>query len=144
MHTIASLFLAMSLSVALAPPAAAQMNMLNDTVVHGDTAKVPHPTKDDPYAFAPVDVEPKPKDDFRAHLVYPPEAKRRGIEGRVDLRFKILENGRVGKIVVERSTHQLLNRAAVEAIKRTTFTPAVKGGKPVAVWTSLSVDFRMR
>ena len=84
--------------------------------------------RDDPYAFTPVDSEPWSSQDPVSRSVYPPEAVRRGIEGRVYLRFKVLKTGLVGKVLVEKSAHPLLTQAAIDAIRGLTFTPAVRNG----------------
>ncbi len=144
MHRVTK-FLLIGCAAVWALPAAAQQSLLNDTVVHyGDSVKARQHYKEDPYAFAPVEKEPKAKDDVQLYIVYPPEAKRRGIEGRVFLRFKVLANGHVGTVLVAKSSHPILNKAAVEAIKRCHFSPGIQGGKPVAVWVSQAIEFRLK
>jgi protein TonB len=49
---------------------------------------------------------------------YPASARRRGISGTVDLEILILPNGLVGGVqVVESSTHQILDEAALESVR---------------------------
>jgi protein TonB len=63
--------------------------------------------------------------------VYPEEARRRGQEGRVLLRLRIDESGRVRSAeIVESSGHEALDRAAVGAVREWRFLPATVGGVP--------------
>ena len=60
------------------------------------------------------------------NIRYPEKARRRGIEGRVELSFVILENGTTSDIkVVGTSTHWLLEESAKEAVARTRIRKAV-------------------
>ena len=63
---------------------------------------------------------------------YPPEAKRLGIEGKVELKLGIDENGRVVQVkVIERGGHGF-DEAAVKAMRLARFKPAMTSdGKAV-------------
>ena len=53
------------------------------------------------------------------NLVYPAEARRAGLGGRVTVGFIIFEDGLVRNIrIVESSGHDLLDRTVIEAVKR--------------------------
>jgi protein TonB len=61
--------------------------------------------------------------------VYPMEAAQKGIQGKVQLRFTIQENGRVSEVSVVRSSgHSMLDQAILEAIKLASpFSPLPQG-----------------
>lgn len=106
--------------------------------------KVETDASEDPYAFTPVESEPQPTTDVRKNIVYPELARKAGIEGHVYLRFKVLKSGGVGEVIVEKSDHKILEDAAIEAIKKCKFTPAIQNGAPIDVWTSQTIDFRLK
>lgn len=58
------------------------------------------------------------------HLVYPPVARRMGWEGKVTLSFVICRDGRVREVaVLEGSGRSLLDRCAIETVKKITDFP---------------------
>jgi len=64
---------------------------------------------------------------------YPRSALRAGASGNVVLRIEVRPDGRVGDVsVVESSRHRELDRAAVRAVRRWRFEPALQDGRPVA------------
>lgn len=64
---------------------------------------------------------------------YPRSALRAGASGNVVLRIEVRPDGRVGEVgVVESSRHRELDRAAVRAVRRWRFQPALEDGRPVA------------
>ena len=71
-------------------------------------------------------------------------AKRNGIEGTVLVGALIGKDGRIEKIQVIESENEILNAAAVTAVKETTFTPAKQNGQPVRVWTRVPITFKLR
>ena len=69
--------------------------------------------------------------------------------GRVNIsspiaRALIGKDGRIEKIQVIESENEILNAAAVTAVKETTFTPAKQNGQPVRVWTRVPITFKLR
>ncbi|MBA3393172.1 MAG: energy transducer TonB [Deltaproteobacteria bacterium] len=108
-----------------------------------DPTKPPPPPK--PRAVdKPVDATPKPKKEPTAcaeelvkatainkePIEYPAAAREQGIEGQLVLRAHIGVDGKVGLVEVVRSAGALIDEPAVAALKRWTFTPATKCGKP--------------
>jgi len=88
------------------------------------------------YTRARTSDAPKPK--------YPDTARRDGKEGRVLLRVLVNEEGRSASVEVNRSSGvEVLDQAALEAIKRWRFTPARVGEKPVDSWVRIPIDFRL-
>lgn len=77
-------------------------------------------------------------------LTYPPLAKRAGIEGTVVVRVLLGKNGRVEKTTVLKSLGGGCDEAAVEAIRKLRFTPGLQRDKPVRVYISIPVHFRLQ
>ena len=85
---------------------------------------------------APVPGNPRPR--------YPQVARTRGHEGRVLIRVSVLGDGRVGSAAVSRSSgHGSLDRAALKAVKRWRFEPALRAGRPVTATLTVPVVFRL-
>jgi protein TonB len=72
---------------------------------------------------------------------YPLMARRLGKEGRVLLRLLIDNTGTLLGIEVVDNAEYGFDRAAVEAVEKSTFLPAVKNGKSVVSQSLLSVKF---
>lgn len=76
------------------------------------------------------------------NLKYPKSARRNEIQGIVVVRFVVLEDGKVGDIVIQRSLDPECDNAAKKAIKKLKrFTPGRQQGKPVKVWFTCPVKF---
>jgi protein TonB len=76
--------------------------------------------------------------------VYPRISRRRGEEGIVILSVEVLASGRTGNIGTVRSSgYPRLDKAAVDAARDTSFTPAQQGGRAVDSTTELSFTFRL-
>jgi protein TonB len=75
---------------------------------------------------------------------YPAAARARGQEGTVLVWVLVGEDGTPEQVQVKESSGwNLLDRAAVDAIKKWRFAPAQRGGKPVADWVLVPVRFRL-
>jgi len=75
---------------------------------------------------------------------YPDSARREGKEGRVLLRVLVDEEGRTKAIEINISSgHDLLDRAATEAIKKWRFVPARAGGKAIETWVKVPIEFQL-
>jgi protein TonB len=78
------------------------------------------------------------------NLVYPSEAQKNNIQGRVVLKFVVNPNGSVDRIEVLRSIDPALDNEAIRVVKiMPKFKPGKQGGIPVPVWFTLPVMFRM-
>jgi protein TonB len=76
---------------------------------------------------------------------YPRRCVRRGQEGVVVLRVRVLVDGSVGTVEVEKSSGVArLDAEAVRAMKRARFRPARRGGEPVVAWVTQPVRFTLR
>ena len=75
---------------------------------------------------------------------YPRVARQAGLGGRVTVRAVIAPDGSVESVEVFASTNPLFNDAAVEAVRRWRYRPALMNGRPVRVFFSVVVDFLVR
>jgi TonB family protein len=94
--------------------------------------------------FGRSDVSP-PRYIENPKPVYPPEARQHGHHGKVLLRVEVLTNGRVGKVEVEKSSgYEVLDQAALEAMKTWRFIPAKRGKVPFRSWINYGFIFQLR
>ncbi|MFC6298096.1 TonB family protein [Pseudomonas sp. CCM 7893] len=75
---------------------------------------------------------------------YPSLALRRNWEGSVGLRIKVLPNGRAGSVeVIKSSGKQVLDDAAVEAVRNWKFVPAKRGDTPIEGFATQTIGFKL-
>lgn len=72
---------------------------------------------------------------------YPEDARKRRIEGTVIYRATISPDGKLIEALLEAGAHELLNRAALEALERMLFVPAARDGRPVQGQISVPFTF---
>jgi len=73
---------------------------------------------------------------------YPRKARRLGYEGIVMLKVLIDENGRVDHLTVLQSCgYDILDRAALSAVKKWLFEPGTEGGIKKKMWVKIPVRF---
>ena len=81
---------------------------------------------------------------LQENVHYPPEAAKKGIQGRVVLQFVIDETGQVEDIKVVRPVSEELDAEAVRVIKSMPkFEPGRQNGEAVSVWYTLPVAFKL-
>lgn len=81
-------------------------------------------------------LNPKPK--------YPMIARRNGYEGVVLLKVYVLENGKVGKLQLEKSSgYEMLDESAKKAVKDWEFIPGKRNGEPVPSWVTVPIRFQL-
>jgi protein TonB len=77
--------------------------------------------------------------------VYPPRAIELGHQGEALVRVRLDTAGAAVEIVLWRGTgHELLDKAALAAVRGWQFMPAVRNGHTVAAWVEIPVRFRLR
>jgi len=73
---------------------------------------------------------------------YPKEARKHGIRGAVWIEVLVLPDGTATNPCVWKSSgHLILDRAAWETATKNKFKPAMKDGKPIAMWVTWRVVF---
>jgi len=77
---------------------------------------------------------------------YPLLARNKGIEGKVWVKFEILKNGKVKDIkIVKSSHHQILDKAAIESIKKANpFPPFPEGLKESSLIINICLRFELK
>ena len=74
---------------------------------------------------------------------YPELARRSKIQGVVILEAVITKEGNVEEVKVLRSLHPMMDQAAVNAVKQWKYKPAMLNGKPVKVYFTVTVNFKL-
>ena len=67
----------------------------------------------------------------RGDLDYPFEARRQKIKGTVVYRVTVDLRGKLVKVVLENGVHPIVDQAALAAVEKTRFLPALQSGEPV-------------
>ncbi len=123
----------------------------------GPTTAISNVTSQRPVAPAPAAPKPVEKAVVRvppstqgkgARITqpeYPPASRRAGEAGTVTLQVFVLETGRAGEVKVARSSgFEKLDEAAIKEVQRNwRFVPGKEDGKPVAMWHTFAVTFRL-
>src|SRR5690606_31137464 len=99
-------------------------------------APAPAPVETPPSASAAYLNNPAPE--------YPSLAQRRGWEGTVLLRVRVLASGKPAEILIHKSSgRDALDQAALRAVKRWSFVPAKRGDVAQEGWVTVPLDFRL-
>jgi len=117
------------------------------TITHQDVPAPSAPVHEAPPAPAPVPVA-KPvnreigvvcpnSDEVRSSIVYPTEAQDNNITGDVTIEFTVDPDGRVANLRVAQPADPVLNRAALNAVKR---FHCIAQGEPVRVRVPFSFN----
>jgi len=103
----------------------------------------PPPPEGPRVKFIPYDDPPQPLSEIRP--VYPEIAQEAGIEGTVVVQVFIDKKGRVQDTVILKGIPNTgLDEAAISAIRKTRFRPARQRERPVGVWISIPVNFKLK
>lgn len=77
--------------------------------------------------------------------VYPSLARYRHWEGLVLLRAHVLADGHCDEVNLQRSSgHEVLDEAALEAVRQWSFVPSRHGSVAVASWVTVPIEFQLR
>ncbi len=110
----------------------------------------PFPTSGSPAAYAGEDPSPQaevPVDEYPVLVTmptpeYPEIAQAAGIEGTVLLRILVTKEGTVKTVLVDEGV-ELLTESAVAAASQAVFRPALRDGRPIAVWVAIPVKYQV-
>jgi TonB family protein len=94
---------------------------------------------------APKAHEPRPYAQVveRVAPIYPPSARRQLLEGRVVAWVYVDAEGKVTRVRIRRSPHELLSDAVETAMSKWKFLPAIKDGKPAESIGEYAIDFNL-
>jgi protein TonB len=94
-----------------------------------------------------IAVEKEPQVDIVAlqkSIEYPEMARKAGIEGQVIVRVLVGKDGKPKKAVVQYTDSKMLDKAAVKAVMKQVFTPAIQNGRAITCWVSIPIKFKLR
>jgi len=75
---------------------------------------------------------------------YPMVARRRGQEGTVIVSAMIHDDGHCHHALLKKSSgHDILDKAALDAVRGWRFTPARRGGQTTVAWVDVPITFRL-
>lgn len=84
------------------------------------------------------------EDFIKKNIVYPPDAKAKGIQGKVYIQFVVEKDGTVTNEVVRRGVNPLLDAEALRVAKLLpAFKPGTMRGKKVRVRYTLPIVFSL-
>ena len=98
-----------------------------------------------PEELIPYDKPPQPVGGWaviQKYLVYPAEYPAQGKTGKVLITAKIDVDGSVLHAEITKSLGSEYDQAAMDALDRVRFTPAMAHNEPVAVWITIPVVFK--
>ncbi len=104
------------------------------------------PVPEEAKVFVPYDTPPKPEGGFariQKNLIYPEEARKASVEGAVIVYIRVTINGEVAKTKIVKSLNPECDKAAIDALKSVKWEPAKQKDKPVSVWVSVPVKFKL-
>ncbi|MGH7727152.1 MAG: TonB family protein [Candidatus Eiseniibacteriota bacterium] len=108
----------------------------------GDSLVIAPPSDELPGFGEYVYVEELPEAITRVSPEYPDIARQSNMEGTVVVQALVGKDGKVKDTRVVKSV-PVLDDAAVSAVKRWVFKPALSNNKPVAVWVAVPVKFSL-
>ena len=89
-------------------------------------------------------VDKIPQAVHKVEPIYPPRAHKKGVCGKVVLRFLVEPDGRVTRpSIVEANPEGYFEQSALDAIRHWRFKPGIYRGKAVATWVVLPVQFKL-
>ncbi len=143
-------------------PEPVQVEAANQPV---EVKAVPEAVEMNTEELAPVDTEPQSKKVYNSveqmpefpggmaemmkflqqNIQYPANAAKNNVEGRVILQFVVEKDGQIGEVKVVRSVDPELDAEALRVVKSMpNFIPGRQDGKPVAVWYTIPISFKLQ
>ena len=108
----------------------------------------PPPDEGPRVRFIPYDDPPVPIGGYGAiqrNIIYPEIAQEAGIDGQVIVQAFVDKKGIVKETIILKGIPNTgLDEAAMDAIRKTKFQPAKQRDRPVGVWISIPVNFRLK
>ncbi|MFN7977550.1 MAG: energy transducer TonB [Vicinamibacterales bacterium] len=124
---------------------AATMDLADPAALTIDPSSVPvKPFAPDVLGLCDVPEATRPRVLHQERAEYPKKVRDRGAVGTVSLQAVVETSGKVGAIRVTKSIDADLDAAAVKALKKWTFAPAVLDGTAVPVVVTVQMGFALR
>jgi protein TonB len=93
--------------------------------------------------FIAKEIRPLAIDTISNFIEYPEMAKRAGIEGDVTLQALIAKDGTVLRVKILKSSNFIFEKPAFDAMHKVRYKPATSSGKPVQLWVTERVIFKL-
>ncbi len=78
------------------------------------------------------------------NLIYPQQARKEKIQGRVYVKFLINKNGKVEQTKILQKIHPALDKEALRVVKKMPcWQPGRQNGKAVGVWYTIPITFKL-
>jgi protein TonB len=100
-------------------------------------------TESTPAPMPFVAIESQPEVIHREPAIYPEIAKKMGLQGRVTVEVTIDAQGKPIQAKIIKSASDIFNDAAIEAVMKYSFKPAMMSTGPVTAKVYIPIDFRM-
>ena len=98
----------------------------------------------EPVGYPLSQVDTQPRLQRKVNPSYPYRAKRRGVEGRVVVKFLVDKQGRVSQVSLVRAEPEgVFEESALQAVRKWRFKPGKKDGEPVPTWVSVPIRFEL-
>jgi TonB family protein len=98
----------------------------------------------EPKSFTEVDIDPViDLEKLHKSIVYPTSARTKKIEGVVILNVLVDDQGTPVKCEVVRTENSILNQAAIDAVMKSKFKPAMLKNEAVPCWIDIPVEFKL-
>ncbi len=130
------------------PPAGARPSASDSQLPHiiepATPVAAPMPPPATPYPSMPgmTGNSGTPTPVSRTPPNYPREALQRGVGGTVRVQATVSADGSVERMeLAESSGNRFLDRAAMEAVRRWRFEPAMRNGQPVSATVTIPIEF---
>ena len=81
--------------------------------------------------------------DPNARPKYPEIARKAGLQGKVFVRFHVGKDGRVHEVQILKG-EAIFQQAAIDAVMKFRFSPAMQNDKAVSVWMSQVIRFDLQ
>lgn len=91
-----------------------------------------------------VKVDEMPQLVLSGNAVYPVEAEKGGIEGKVFVKIWVDKEGNSKKAMIVNSTDDIFDKPSLDAAMKSRFSPAILKGKPVDVWVVIPFTYKIR
>ena len=114
------------------------------------TISSPSPNSGEGIYIAGVDTVAYGKVEIKPQLVnipspkYPDLARKEGAQGIAKVKALVDVDGSIMAVFIFQSSgHEILDQAALEAVKKAEFVPAQLNDKPVRVWVTIPLNFKL-
>ena len=119
--------------IAVSPPT--QEGSMNSALGAFNTGKIG-------FELGELDTPPLPI--HRARPIYPFKARRKGITGKVTVRFLVTSTGMVDKASILKAVpEKIFDQSVLDCIVKWRFKPGIFQGNPVATWVVLPISFKL-